>query len=128
MSENPDKKNDVIFLGINFHNFFQNCCVARKVKEKVLSSDGEDRQEQLFKFVSSKKNPQDLNGVNVGLNEDGHSAASSTDWTDLEDFIVPNPVQVEGTAMEEENLFATGTPADDFLTQEPIDFECIIGF
>jgi len=127
MSETPDKKNDLVFLGINFHNFFQNCCIARKIEEKALSAAGEEDQHNLLKTEFPQNNPQIRNKATAEPDGDGHSVASSTDWTDLEDIILPNTFPSKNK-MEEENPIFTGTPTDDYLTQEPIDFECIVIF
>lgn len=56
------------------------------------------------------------------IKADSLSVASSTDWTDLEEIPLPGSPSA--------NLFSTlpenhGHAADDFLTQEPIDFEGI---
>ena len=127
MSENPKKKNDLVFLGINFHNFFQNCCIARKLEEKALSSEGDgDRQHQIFQKKHQKEHVRDPNKTNLEQqNEDGHSVASSTDWTDLEDLLLPNAFPLKDATMDEEAGMNTETPVDDYMTQEPIDFECI---
>jgi len=134
-------KNDLVFLGINFHNFFQDCgCIKRALDVQSDTSPRSPPHRKSSKFEKHSKffenlQPQVPIKIDPVPAEDAHSVCSSTDWTDLDEFPLPGTTQLQDTAMQQEFLDFSGmngqmnehAPPNEYLTQEPIDFEFLRG-
>lgn len=119
MASQPDSKNELVFLGINFNNFFKNCgCVKRSDEEALLADTTDNDALPILQNPGPKKFREKSPAKGQ---EDSLSVASSTDWTDLEEIPFPGSPSGHLFALPE-NL---GNGGDDFYTQEPIDFEGI---
>lgn len=149
MAENTDSNNDIVFLGINFNNFFKHCgCVKRFMDDdESANSEAEDQrkfnenenyqkflfeEEPQFTIVDQvKQNAQEAanntNNINQTNFNDGQSYASSTDWTDIEEIPPPQqapPIQINPAHIYDQPI-VNGNMIEEFVTQEPIDFNCI---
>ncbi len=135
MTQNPSKtdpRNDLVFLGVNFHNFFQDCgCIKRALDvQSDASADSPQRPLQSSKHSKFFEGlqPQVPIKIDPVPAEDAQSVASSTDWTDLDEIPLPAGTDQQGTAMQQEFPELNGRNGEvqnnEYFTQEPIDFEC----
>lgn len=119
MTTTSDPKDDLIFLGINFNNFFKNCSCLQKRKDNdsvsSASAKNRPRTEQRKKF---EEIPETANVPN----DETHSIASSTDWADLEEISFPADPTL-GAPLFDHNDTVNVNLIEEFTTQEPIDFE-----